>query len=212
MNPKDEELINIAKARGGYCLGLSNSVNRPPKYVWKCEKGHAWEARAGNVKHGTWCPICCTNNHKKSIDEMRYLARQQNGECLSQVYINTNTKLTWKCSNGHIFKATPSKVRIGRWCRVCGNKRASLSRRISMQEIHAIANSHNGKCLSETYNPPEKLKWQCELGHIWEADLHNVKSGHWCSVCAHHNWCKIRGKAHSETGISRTPIPGHAAQ
>jgi hypothetical protein len=26
MQPKDEELINIAKARGGYCLGLSNSM------------------------------------------------------------------------------------------------------------------------------------------------------------------------------------------
>jgi hypothetical protein len=118
---------------------------------------------------------------------MRNLAKQHNGECLSQVYINTHTRLTWKCSKGHVFEATPSKVRIGRWCRICGNKRASLRRRTSMQEIHAIAKSRNGKCLSENYNPPEKLKWQCELGHIWEADLHNVKAGHWCPVCG---WMK----------------------
>ncbi len=117
MKSNEEELINIAKTRGGYCLGLSNSVNHPTKYVWKCEKGHTWEAMAGNVKHGTWCPICNTNNHKKSIEEMRDLVRQHNGECLSQVYTNTHTRLTWKCSNGHIFEATPSKVRIGRACR-----------------------------------------------------------------------------------------------
>ena len=185
MKLKDEDLITIAKARGGYFLGLSNSVNRPTKYIWKCEKGHTWEAKAGNVKHGTWCPICCTNNHKKSIDEMRYLARQHNGECLSQVYINTHTRLTWKCSDGHIFEATPTKVKMGRWCRVCAKKRVALSNTTSMQEIHAIANSYNGKCLSEIYNPPEKLKWECELSHIWEADLHNVKAGHWCPVCGH---------------------------
>lgn len=121
---------------------------------------------------------------------MRLLAKQHNGECLSTFNINHHTRLIWKCSNGHIFEATPTKVKKGRWCRECGEKRAGLSRRTSMEEIYAIASSHNGKCLSETYNPPEKLKWQCEFSHTWEADLHNVKSGHWCSVCPHRNWGK----------------------
>jgi hypothetical protein len=188
MKSKNEDLITIAKAHGGYYLGLSYSVEGHPNYLWKCEIGHIWEAHAYSIKSGSWCPICAKNKRKNTIEDMRELARQQNGECLSEVYINYHTRLTWKCSNGHIFEATPTKVKKGRWCRKCGEKHAGLSRRTSMQEIHAIASSRNGKCLSEAYNPPGKLKWQCEFGHIWEADLHSVKSGHWCSVCAHRNW------------------------
>jgi hypothetical protein len=185
MTPTDEELVNIAKARGGYCLGLSNSVNRRPKYIWKCEKGHIWEAYAYSIKRGSWCFICAKNKQKNTIEDMRELARLQNGECLSTVYINYHTRLTWKCSYGHIFKTTPTQVKKGRWCRECGEKRAGLSRRTSMQDIHVIANSYNGKCLSENYNPPEKLKWECKLGHIWDAGLDSVKAGHWCPVCGH---------------------------
>jgi hypothetical protein len=187
MNTKDEELINIAKARGGYYLGLSNSVNHPPKYLWKCEKGHIWEAYAYSIKRGSWCFICAKNKQKNTIEDMRELARLQNGECLSTAYINYHTRLTWKCSKGHIFETTPTQVKKGRWCRECGEKRAGLSRRTSMEEIYAIASKYNGKCLSENYNPPEKLKWECELGHIWDAGLDSVKAGHWCPFCG---WMK----------------------
>jgi len=185
MKPMDEDLIAVAKARGGYCLGLSNSVEGRSMYLWKCEKGHIWEAHAYSIKSGSWCPICAKDKRKDTIEDMRELAKQQNGECLSTVYINYSTRLTWKCSKGHIFEATPTKVKKGRWCRECGEKRAGLSRRTSMKAIHMIAKSHNGKCLSEIFNPPEKLKWQCELGHIWDAGLDSVKAGHWCPVCGH---------------------------
>lgn len=121
----------------------------------------------------------------KKIDEMSELAKQWDGECLSQIYIDARTRLQWKCKKGHIFEATPVKVKRGRWCRQCGNQIAASKRRTTMQEIQMIANSYKGKCLSEEYDPKEHLKWQCEFGHTWYANLHNVKSGSWCPVCGH---------------------------
>jgi hypothetical protein len=180
--------VNVLAAYlGGICIGPSQTDGSRKKFVWQCDQGHIWEARADSVKRGTWCPICNHNNQKNTLDEMRILANQFGGECLSQVYENSHTKLQWKCKNGHVFETTPSHVKGGRWCKICGNQTTSVDRRISMQEIREIATSRNGNCLSESYEPKIKLIWQCQMGHIWRADLHNVKSGSWCPVCRHKN-------------------------
>lgn len=121
---------------------------------------------------------------KYTIEDMREKASLRGGECLSDEYLNTHTKLQWKCGKGHIFYATPSKILKGRWCRTCGNKKAAVNRRVSMEEISSIASSHQGKCLTETYDPKKKLTWQCQFGHKWEASIHNVKKGSWCPICA----------------------------
>jgi len=181
----EADLKKIAQSRGGDCLGASHTNSSRKKFLWRCAEGHTWEALADSVKRGTWCPICSRNKQKKTIDEMRGLAKQRDGECLSQVYVNAHTKLKWKCKNGHIFKSTPSKVKQGRWCRECGNRRAAFNRRISMKKIQMIAKSRNGKCLSDSYDPGKHLKWQCEFGHIWEASIYNIKPGSWCPICGY---------------------------
>lgn len=122
-------------------------------------------------------------NH--TIEEMQDIANKWGGECLSEIYDNPHTKLKWKCEKGHIFEATPAKILLGRWCRICRNAAAAKSRRTTMEEIQKIAESQNGKCLSSEYDPEMKLEWECEFGHRWNASLHNIKAGHWCPVCGH---------------------------
>ena len=62
---------------------------------------------------------------------------------------------------------------------------ASLTQRLTIEEMQKIAKSHNGKCLSKKYiNTYTKLKWQCAEGHTWMAIPQNVKyAGHWCPKC-----------------------------
>lgn len=106
-------------------------------------------------------------------------ACNKNGKCASDVYINSRTKLKWECENGHEWKAVwGSVVKSGTWCPYCAGKN-----KYTIEDMHKIAINRNGKCLSETYNPYSKLKWQCSNGHIFYAFGIAVKNS-WCPLCS----------------------------
>ena len=51
---------------------------------------------------------------------MQELANQRGGLCLSKAYINSTTKLLWRCANGHEFQASPTSIKnSGTWCPKC---------------------------------------------------------------------------------------------
>ena len=178
------ELREIASERGGECLSTAY-VNAHTKMKWRCAEGHEWEAKPSSIKNnGTWCPVCAAAKsgewRKLDIEEMRQIAAERGGKCLSTEYVNVNTKLLWECAKGHRWKATPNTVRAGNWCRKCSGLEP-----LTLEEMQEIAAEHGGKCLSTEYvNTSTKLLWQCEKGHQWEATPDNVKQGHWCPRCA----------------------------
>ena len=58
-------------------------------------------------------------------------------------------------------------------------------RRLTIQEMHRLANAKNGKCLSTVYKGNwHPLEWECREGHRWFALPSSVKQGHWCKLCA----------------------------
>lgn len=60
-----------------------------------------------------------------------------------------------------------------------------MRRIITIKDAHAIAKLRGGKCLSKTYvRKIDKLKWECQYGHIWKASLDSLEnSGSWCPEC-----------------------------
>jgi len=56
---RDDILVlrKLANERGGRLISTDYRNNRQ-KLEWACKHGHRWLARSGNVKKGTWCPIC----------------------------------------------------------------------------------------------------------------------------------------------------------
>lgn len=192
------DLDRLARSRGGNCVGLSSGEGVRAKYIWRCSKGHTWEARLDSVEHGSWCRRCNSDSQKNTIEQMQALALTLGGKCLSSVYVDTFTKLIWQCGQGHTWEASPHHVKRGRWCRICGNKRAIAERTTNMREIQALAAARKGKCLSDSYVPGRTLKWQCEHGHVWEAELHNVKSRSWCPVCGHLRGGRLRRRSIEE--------------
>ena len=166
----------IAKERGGRCLS-NKYINVHTKLKWKCAEGHQWEAQPSHIKTGTWCPYC-NRNVKLTIEEMQKIAKSRGGKCLSDVYINANTKLLWECAEGHQWHATPSKIKQGKWCPYCAG------RHITIEDMRIIATKRGGKCLSDKYiNSTTKLLWECSVGHKWTAMPLNVKRGSWCPHC-----------------------------
>lgn len=113
-------LKKIVKKRNGQCLS-KKYYNAKTKFIFKCAQNHKWKATPNNIQQGKWCPICghikSNLSRMLSIKEMQRIAKSRNGKCLSDVYINSKTKLEWQCSNGHTWLAIPSSVKRGTWCR-----------------------------------------------------------------------------------------------
>ena len=124
------DMRNLAGIRSGKCLS-EYYTNAKTKLLWECSKGHRWKATPSDVKQGRWCPTCGRiRGHQKqalSIDEMKSLALEREGRCLSQTYINVKTHLEWECSRGHRWKAIPESVRRGSWCPVCARQKSDGS-------------------------------------------------------------------------------------
>jgi hypothetical protein len=186
-----EDMHSLAEDRGGNCLSTEYVNNKIP-LEWQCTKGHRWKARPDSVTNGKWC-LVCSGKQKLTIEEMKDIAIQRGGKCLSAEYVNDDTKLKWQCDKGHVWEARPHNIRQGQWCRTC-----SGSLKLTIEEMRSIAEARGGKCLSSEYKDNKtKLKWQCSKGHKWEAIPNNVKSkGHWCPVCS-----KVLSKAKSMVSV-----------
>jgi hypothetical protein len=178
-----QSMQQLARKRRGKCLSAAY-LNNHTSLFWECKIGHRWKATPKNIKRGAWCHIC-SGGIKQTIDDMRRLAKERNGKCLSDTYINNHTKLLWKCAEGHVWKAVPNSVKCGCWCPQCAKRRRTQVLRLDIKEMHRLAETKGGKCLSGSYlNAHTKLLWECAKGHQWEASANYIKQGSWCPFCA----------------------------
>lgn len=60
---------------------------------------------------------------KHTLEEFKSIAENKGGECTSLKYVNFNTKLAFKCSQGHEWEAIPSNILRGHWCKKCSSKK-----------------------------------------------------------------------------------------
>lgn len=171
----------IAKNKKGKCSSVKY-VNVDSKLQWECELGHKWESSLYNVrKLGTWCHYC-VGFARLDLGEMQQLAKKSKGKCLSTVYINSDTKLTWECEFEHQWEASPNSIKnTNSWCPECSGKK-----KLTIEKMQEIAKDRGGKCLSIQYvNNKTKLHWECEKGHNWHSSPTSVITGKtWCPVCA----------------------------
>ncbi len=178
-----EEMQQIAEKRGGKCLS-ETYTDANIKLWWECAEGHKWPATPHSVKRGSWCRKCA-GLEKGTIEAMQQIAAERGGKCLSEIYVNSTTKLWWECTEGHTWEATPDSIKRGQWCKKCSAKRRGEASRLGIEEMQQIAQKRGGKCLSEAYiNTDTKLLWECAEGDQWEAAPHGIKAGDWCPYCA----------------------------
>lgn len=174
-----EDMRNLAGSKGGKCLSTSY-VSIKSKLLWQCSEGHKWEAVPATVKIGHWCPSCA-GQERGTIEKMRELAKSKGGKCLSDVYVNSLTKLLWQCDQGHKWEAVPSSVKSRSWCPKC----AGLERG-TIEEMKLLAAAKGGKCLSTKYvNSKTKLRWQCVEGHQFNTTPGSIiNRDSWCPKCS----------------------------
>jgi len=118
----------FAKEKGGKCLS-DNYIIRTTKMKWQCSKGHIWEAIPHHIiNRKQWCPKCAgvkaNENRKLDWKEIIKLAKKHDGKLLSEKkeYINTDSKLKWKCKHGHVWRASIGSIKYQEsWCPYCND-------------------------------------------------------------------------------------------
>lgn len=139
---KIEDMHTIARERGGECLSTAY-VNNETRLRWRCAHGHEWDAKPMHIRLGTWCPTCARPSY--TIADMRTLARERGGECLSQEYVNNLTKLQWRCMRGHEWSTTLATILADHWCPECAWLDRSTKKHTRRKyEVAQITNTSSG--------------------------------------------------------------------
>jgi len=174
---KINDCYKLAEQKNGECLSIEY-INA--KYLWKCDKGHIWEAAYSSIKKGTWCLLCNNlNKLKYSLNDCHKLAYINNGKFLNTEYTGAHSKYLWECKEKHQWYATYNNVNQGTWCPYCAK-----CVKLTIDNCHKLAKLRDGKCLSTEYiNVNTKYLWECGNFHKWWAAYYSVKLGHWCPKC-----------------------------
>jgi hypothetical protein len=139
----------LAREKGGLCLS-SQYINNRTKLKWQCKEGHVWESRPSDIQSGYWCRKCglvlAANKRRASIEDMKELARKKGGNCISENYINSQTKLKWQCKEDHVWEAKPNCISRGQWCPYC-----SKNVKLTIEKMQSLAQERGGECLSNEY-------------------------------------------------------------
>ena len=120
------DLRSLAATHGGACLAAACG-GADAKVPWRCGEGHVWETTPSAVRQGRWCPFCAYPHH--TIAEMVAIASARGGACLSDIYLNVRSPLSWRCGQGHVWSTTPNSVLQGTWCPRCASLRRADDRR-----------------------------------------------------------------------------------
>jgi hypothetical protein len=209
------KLQAIARSRGGECLSRTY-VTTKTGMRWKCGQcDNIWSATAANVTKGTWCRRCSSkragrNKARYSLSEMRLIAKQRGGECLSSSFDTVKDDLEWKCGGcSHTWTTSALTVIKGSWCPRCARARSTdaarnkgsvnarkswASRRansrfdagVELLKLEALAKSRGGQCLSREYvTTKTKMQWKCgQCDNVWSAMPASIRRGSWCPRCA----------------------------
>jgi hypothetical protein len=123
-----KEVKKYAELLNGECLS-DKYINNKQNLTWKCNIcKHIWKTNFKAVKiQNNWCPLC-SGRINNNLENIKQLAIDRNGECLSTQYKNNKTNLIWKCNVcQYVWKARLDRVKTGTWCPGC---RRSLGERV----------------------------------------------------------------------------------
>ena len=129
-------------------------------------------------------------NKTQKLQGAKDYAISRGGICLSEEYVDSKTKMEWKCLHtDHPSWLAPTENVMGKktWCMLCSGK-AKKSSEVGLKEAQAYAKSKGGICLSNEYlGNAKNLEWKCSNAEhpSWLGPTDNViRQKTWCQYCA----------------------------
>lgn len=157
------------------------SVGSSVKLEFVCLKGHTYISRPHSViSLGAGCPYCSGHKVLKGFNDLwstdpdvaSKLVDSSEGSKVSRM---SHKKLSWKCSEGHVWESQVSSVTRGHGCSICAGK--VIIRGVNdLETTHPeVYSSLRDKNLNLSYGHSEVVEWVCENNekHIWGARVYD---------------------------------------
>lgn len=161
-----------------------NNSNTILDYV--CPNGHKHTTTFKNWKKGRRCPYC-SNKIKKTYKEIKESFNKEGYTLLSSTYTNCDSKLLYKCPNGHERTTTWSVWRRGFRCPEC-----SGTAKLTLNQVRKSIEEDSYSLLSKEYfGNHTNLRLLCPNGHEYVVSYANWHSkGYRCPKCSEHGVSK----------------------
>ena len=168
------------------------------KTLWRCNKGHEWEATVASRSNGVGCPYCSNRKVLVGFNDLATintnLAKEvspNSGIKATEITVFSNNKLLWRCSKGHEWEAIVSRRSNGVGCPYCSNKKvlkgfndlATTNPKLSKE----VSPNSKIKATEVTVSSNKKFLWRCDNDHEWKATVNKrYTKGHGCPYCSNH--------------------------
>ena len=120
-----------------------------------------------------------------SFEYVRGCFEEQGCELLETEYINSKTKMRYRCSCGNISEIIFNSFQQGKRCKKCGYKKVGNNRRFSFKYVDNYFKEQGCELLEKEYiNNYTKMRYRCSCGNISEIIFSSFQQGNRCKKCA----------------------------
>ena len=183
------QLARTARSHGGLLLSR-RYVNCKVKLRFRCAEGHSLQMSQERVQSGRWCGTCslarvAARTRALYFAKLKSVVARRGGRILSPEYVNSQTKLRYRCASGHEWSAVPNSIMVGRWCPLCANATRNLWRKDRVaRRLQRIVAKRGGTILPPGFTSYKaSLRCRCKTGHTWRATPEGIDTGVWCRTC-----------------------------
>lgn len=166
-------------------------INAGTKIEFRCKEGHKWVTTPSNVLMGKTCLTCANiqsslrqrKSQEQFVEEVRNLHPDITvvGE-----YVNSNTKIEFMCSKGHVWKSAPANILSGCSCPFCKGEKISAHKfKTHEQFLKDVIDTGIDVTVLGIYESARKhVLCRCnKCNHEWMITPNNLLRGFGCPKC-----------------------------
>ncbi len=121
---------------------------------------------------------------KWDIKKAKKLFKNNGCELLEEVYVNSGTKMKYRCNCKKLAKISLTHFIEGKRCKKCSIERRAAMFRLSYKEVKEIFRKGGCTLISKKYkNSKELLYYRCSCKRFAKISLSNFKKGQRCYKC-----------------------------
>ncbi len=160
---------------------------------WICAKGHKYRTaiytRTDIRSTGNGCPYCSGRKVIPGETDLKTinpeLALEAHGWDPRGVSPGSESKLAWKCKQGHIWKAAVYSRNTNTGCPFCSNQKVLPGFNDLATTNPELAREADGWDPTSVTAGSSRTNflWKCHLGHNWKSNVKNRTKGQGCPTC-----------------------------